>query len=73
VTRLLHRTLDPAILFWRPKDEKLPDSKTYYERAELNGNVAHTAVKDALAVVRLIRMGINRWKDREGPHEERHS
>ena len=34
--RFRHRTLDPAILFWRPaEDEKLPDSKTCYEVAGL--------------------------------------
>jgi oligoribonuclease len=62
VVRLHHRTLDPAVLFWQPEDEKLPDSKTCYERAGLNSKVAHTAVEDALAVVRLVRMGIKRLK-----------
>ena len=41
-------------------DERLPDSKTCYERAGLDDKVAHTAVEDALAVVRLVRMGIKR-------------
>jgi len=63
VVKLHHRTLDPAILFWRPEDEKLPDSKTCYERAGLDGKVAHTAVEDALAVVRLIRTGIKRLRN----------
>jgi len=58
---LSHRTIDPAILFWNPAtDDKLPDSKTCYERAGLDGKVAHTAVEDALAVVKLIRFSINR-------------
>jgi len=56
--RLHHRTLDPALLFWLPTDEKLPDSKTCYERAGMDPKVAHTALEDALAVVRLIRTGI---------------
>jgi DNA polymerase III epsilon subunit-like protein len=61
--KLSHRTLDPAILYWQPsKDDKLPDSKTCYERAGLDGKVAHNAVEDALAVVRLVRMGIKRLK-----------
>lgn len=56
-----HRILDPAILFWRPlEDERLPDSKTCYERAGINSKVAHTAVEDALAVVRLVRTGVKR-------------
>lgn len=50
-----HRTLDPAPLFWRPEDEKLPDSKTCMERAGIEGKVAHTAVADAVAVVHMIR------------------
>jgi len=55
-----HRTLDPAPLFWRPEDEKLPDSKTCMERAGLDGSVAHTAVADAVAVVRMIRYATKR-------------
>jgi len=62
VVKLHHRTLDPAVLFLRPDDEKLPDSKTCYERAGLDNKVAHTAVEDALAVVRLVRLGIKRLK-----------
>ena len=63
VVKFRHRVLDPAILYWRPlDDENLPDSKTCYERAGLDGKVAHTAVEDALAVVRLIRLGIKRLK-----------
>jgi len=50
-----HRTLDPAPLFWRPEDETLPCSKTCMERAGIDGKVAHTAVADAMAVVRMIR------------------
>jgi oligoribonuclease len=54
-----HRTLDPAILFWRPaEDEKLPDTKTCMERANIPGEVAHTAVEDALVVVKMIRCGV---------------
>lgn len=57
---LHHRTLDPAILYWQPDDEKLPDSKTCYQRAGMDEEVAHTAVEDALGVVRLTRRGIER-------------
>jgi oligoribonuclease (3'-5' exoribonuclease) len=63
VVKFRHRVLDPAILYWRPlDDEKLPDSKTCYERAGLDSTVAHTAIEDALAVVRLVRQGIKRLK-----------
>ena len=61
VIKFRHRVIDPAILFWRPlEDERLPDSKACYERAGVDGKVAHTAVEDALAVVRLVRMGVKR-------------
>jgi len=61
LVKFRHRVLDPAILYWRPlQDERLPDSKTCYERAGIDGKVAHTAVEDALAVVQLVRMGIKR-------------
>ncbi len=63
VVKLHHRTLDPAILYWRLEDDKLPDSKTCNERAGLDGKVAHTAVEDAQAVVRLIRLGIKRLRE----------
>ncbi len=55
-----HRVLDPAILYYRPEDDRLPDSKTCYERAGLDPKVAHTAVEDAVAVVWLVRHGIKR-------------
>ena len=64
--RLHHRTIDPAMLFWLPSDDKLPDSKTCYERAGLDEKVSHTAISDARAVVWLIRAGVKRlpsfWK-----------
>jgi oligoribonuclease len=53
--RLHHRTLDPTTLFWKADDEKLPDSKQCMERAGIPGEVAHTALEDAVAVVKLIR------------------
>ncbi|MEN6367617.1 MAG: hypothetical protein ABFC88_12455 [Thermoguttaceae bacterium] len=56
-----HRIIDPAILFWNPaEDERLPDSKTCSERAGGDGKVAHTAIDDALEVVRMIRMGVKK-------------
>ncbi len=63
VVKLCHRTLDPAMFFWQRDDEKLPDSKTCYERAGMDPKVAHTALEDALAVVRLVRMGVKRLRD----------
>lgn len=51
----LHRVMDPAILYYQPGDKTLPDSKLCMERAGIKDEVAHTALEDALMVVRLIR------------------
>lgn len=55
-----HRILDPAALYWQPAIDgaQLPDTKTCMERAGIDGEVAHTAVEDAIVVVRLIRQAI---------------
>jgi len=52
-----HRILDPAALYWQPETDgaRLPDTKTCMDRAGIPGEVAHTAVEDAIVVVRLIR------------------
>ena len=57
--RFKHRFLDPAMLWWDPDlDDGPPDTKTCMERAGLAGEVAHTAIEDALVVVKLIRAAI---------------
>ncbi len=57
--KLHHRVLDPAMLYWNPStDKELPNSKTCMERAGLEGEVAHTALEDAMMVVKLIRNGM---------------
>lgn len=56
--RFHHRQMDPAMLFWNPlTDDVPPDSKTCMERAGIPGDVAHTALEDALGVVQMIRIG----------------
>lgn len=50
-----HRVLDPSILYYEPGDRELPDSKKCMERAGIKGEVSHTALEDALMVVRLLR------------------
>jgi len=51
-----HRCIDPGSLYYRPDiDDGLPDTKTCMERAGIAGEVAHTALEDALVVVKLIR------------------
>lgn len=52
---ILHRVIDPAILYYLPGDKVLPDSKLCMERAGFAGEVAHTALEDALMVVKLVR------------------
>ena len=49
------RVIDPAILYYKDGDTKLPDTKTCIERAGLNDPVSHEALADAQTVIRLIR------------------
>ena len=56
-----HRTIDPCMSFWQADDENLPDSKTCMKRAGIDGKVAHTAVEDALAVIKMMRFA---WGNR---------
>jgi DNA polymerase III alpha subunit (gram-positive type) len=54
-----HRVIDPAMLFWNPwTDEAPPDSKTCMKRSGIAGEVAHTAVEDAIGVIKMVRAGI---------------
>lgn len=54
--KFLSRTIDPAILYYDlEKDLSLPDMKTCLERADIIQDVAHTALEDALVVVKLLR------------------
>jgi oligoribonuclease len=50
-----HRAIDPAILYYKLGDDSLPDTKLCMARAGLSGEVAHTALEDAIVVVKLIR------------------
>jgi len=51
-----HRVIDPGMLYWKPRvDKEVPSSKECMTRAGLAGEVAHTAVEDALMVVKLVR------------------
>jgi hypothetical protein len=54
--RFLNRSIDPAILYFDlENDDSLPDMKTCMQRAGIDGEVAHTAMEDALVVVKLLR------------------
>lgn len=54
--RFRHRDIDPMMLYldW-DQDEIPPDSKLCMERAGVPGDVAHTALADALTVIKLLR------------------
>lgn len=49
-----HRFMDPAMLYWGPTDEVLPNLITCLERAGLPATVTHNAVEDAAQVADLI-------------------
>lgn len=54
--KFLSRVIDPAILYFDiQKDISLPDMKSCLERAGLAEEVPHTALEDALIVVKLLR------------------
>lgn len=54
-----HRVIDPAMLHWNPwTDETPPDSETCMKRSGIEGDVAHTAIEDAIAVIKMVRAGI---------------
>lgn len=54
--KIHHRILDPASLYFNPKkDSTLPSTETCMERAGIEGDVQHTAIEDALLVIKLLR------------------
>lgn len=55
-----HRVIDPAILFWTPEDECLPDSKECLKRAGIDKKVQHLAMEDAADVISLVRIGLRK-------------
>jgi len=59
-----HRNIDPAVLYYKQGDISLPDTKLCMERAGLSGEVTHTALEDAIVVVKLIRRKLcnNGWQ-----------
>ena len=54
--RIKHRYIDPGNLYYNPSiDDGPPDMKECMVRAGIEGEVSHTAVEDAMTVVKLIR------------------
>lgn len=52
-----HRILDPVMLYFEPKrdTDHLPSMSECMERAGLKGEVPHSALEDAIIVVKLLR------------------
>ena len=55
LVKFRRRTLDPASHFVIDSDECLPDLQTCLNRAGILSTVSHTAVDDAIDVVKLVR------------------
>ncbi len=54
-----HRALDPGTLYFDPKiDKEVPSTEICMQRAGIEGEVKHTALEDALLVIKLLR---NKW------------
>lgn len=49
------RVLDPASHCIQPDDEHIPDLQECLKRCGLEGTVSHTAVDDAIDIIRIIR------------------
>jgi hypothetical protein len=53
---MLHRCIDPSMLYWNSAtDAEPPSTAECYKRAGIPNEVAHTAVEDAIGVIKLIR------------------
>lgn len=54
--KLRNRKLDPAILYFQPSDQELPNLKTCCARAGIELKNEHSAVDDAWAVYELLKI-----------------
>lgn len=67
--KMRHRAVDPGNLFWNPDtDTELPSSEACLKRAKIEGVVAHTALADALDVIREVRYWYDSrpaWTDKD--------
>ncbi len=56
LVKFSHRILDPATLYFDPNhDKELPGTEVCMERAQIAGDVKHTALEDAINVIKLLR------------------
>jgi len=59
-----HRILDPAVLFLTKDDNLLPGTETCKARMCLPDKSAHTAIEDAMDVIKMVRYKLgNMFKD----------
>jgi len=57
------RILDPAMLWIRPEDNRVPGLKTCMDRAGIEGEVTHHALQDVYDTIMTIELGLkNLWK-----------
>ena len=56
VWHFAHRTIDPAMLYMKSTDKMPPSLDECLQRAGINKTVDHTAVGDALDVIRCLKM-----------------
>lgn len=62
--KIRQRILDPSILYFRPEiDESLPGMEECLRRAGYNKSVDHTAINDALDVIRCLRFSLLSMKE----------
>lgn len=54
-----HRFIDPGSMYLRWKDNRIPGLDTCLKRAGFNHTVNHTAIEDALDVIRCIRKALS--------------
>ncbi len=55
MVKFQRRVLDPASHFIRLDDEHIPDLQECLKRCGLEGTVSHTAVDDAIDIIRIVR------------------
>ena len=56
IYKFSHRTIDPAMLYMKSTDKIPPSLNECLQRAGINKTVDHTAVGDALDVIRCLKM-----------------
>ncbi len=58
-----YRVLDPTMLCWNPMADSVPpSSKDCMKRCHMDGEVAHTALEDAIMVAKMIQDRVKQWK-----------